>query len=220
MDSTGIAAGSALTPSSTPPWGFLDWWSFFGTLATLVGLILALAGLYVALKQIQRTLDATRASAVTAVRMSRQQLNLLLANLTGTQAHIEQAVESGDITQILVLLDSWMRLASEVTGFMEQFELPIAQVGTAAIMSQLGLEHKTNGASADSQYVRLQVMLVGSISSAKQTRPSIERARSGARLRAITSAWRDSVREVVLESAQFQGQMQSYLSERSATNGS
>ena|SRR5580658_108183 len=126
MDSTGIAAGSALTPSSTPPWGFLDWWSFFGTLATLVGLILALAGLYVALKQIQRTLDATRASAVTAVRMSRQQLNLLLANLTGTQAHIEQAVESGDITQILVLLDSWMRLASEVTGFMEQFELPIA----------------------------------------------------------------------------------------------
>lgn len=206
-----ITASPSSASSSSPAWGFLDWWSFLGTLGTLIGLIFALIGLYVAIKQIAKTLNATKASVITAVEMSRQQLGILLGRLTETQSRIEQSVQLGNRDELLTLIDAWMRMASELTGFIEQFELPIAKQGTDEIMSQLGLM-KGSSIRRD-PYQRLQTVLVGSISSAKITRHNIEQMQSKVKLATPTIAWRSSVRDVVLEGAQFQGQMSNYIRE-------
>jgi hypothetical protein len=218
MRSGVIAVRPPPLSASAAPWSFLDWWSFLGTLATLIGLLLALAGLYVAIKQIQKTLNATKASVVTAVEVSRRQLISLLDRLTDTRTRIEQSAQSGNRAEMLSLLDTWMLLASELRGFIEQFELPVARSGTENIRSNLGLD-KISDSKHDDSYNRLQTVLVGSISSAKRARPGVERIQDGADLATRTVAWRNSVMRVVNEAAQFRGQMNNYLREGPYAHG-
>lgn len=196
----------------------LDWWSFSGTLATLVGLGLTFVALYLSIKQLKRTLDATRASMETALKMSQEQLGLLLEDLAAIRSRIEDCAESDHRKNMLDLLDTWMHDASEVTGYMEPLHARNDKVDVQLLKAQLALIDRS-GREAD-PYSPLYSMLIDSISSAKNTRPKVEQARRGSKLAAMTAVWRASVTDVVNEAAKLQGKSRNYLlRERSTVNG-
>jgi hypothetical protein len=197
-----LAPTPAPTPSSAHSWSFLDWWSFLGTLFTVIGLILALIGLAIARRQIRKAIDAAEASLRTARLMAQQQMRLRLANLADIRSRIEQCARAGDNDEMLRLLDDWARLASEVCGYVERFE-STSGMEDNDIMAQLGLAGEPT-----SPLARLQEALVGSISSAKQARPGLENARLSRPPKALTTKCRELIWEAVLEADRFQGQLQ------------
>jgi hypothetical protein len=195
---------------STPPaiahgWGFLDWWSFIGTIATLVGLILALYGLYIAVKQIKQTISAAIASANTARNMWQQQLGSRLIDLKKIRNRIENCAPTGNREEMRALLNEWMELASEVYGIIESVTFPVQNAG-ADLRSDLGLDDNdgTLTQSATPLYTQLATKLNGSMSATRTALSQVETARRNRILANLTRTCREKISEVIVESARFQ----------------
>jgi hypothetical protein len=193
------------TPPSIHGWGFLDWWSFIGTLATLVGLIFALIGLYVAVKQIKKTISAAIASTNTARNIWHQQLSRRLGDLKESCERIDKCAHGDNREEMCSLLSEWMQLASEAYGMVERFIFPRPSAGTD-FRSDLGLNENDNPSERPMapSYGQLATKLNGSISATKTALSQVETARRSRALTNLTRSCREMISDVVVESARFQ----------------
>jgi hypothetical protein len=189
--------------SATNGWSFLDWWSFIGTLATLIGLALALIGLYIAYKQIKNAITTAIASSNTAHGMWQLQLGRCLVNLKEVSGSIDRCVRTNNRDEMNQLLHNWMEIANEAYGLIERFVSPNSSAGTD-FRSDLGLNRndRTSISSDMSSYEELAAKLNGSISAARVARSQVETTRR--RLAGVTQTCRDKISEIIVDSARFQ----------------
>jgi hypothetical protein len=178
----------------------------------MIGLILALIGLYVAVKQIKQTINAAIASADTARNMWQQQLGRRLVDLKETYDQIEKCAYTDNRLEMRRLLNEWLRLASEVHAIIERVIFPGLTAGTD-FMSDLGLNRngKTSVESIAPQFAQFAAILNGSISAARTASSQLEIARRNRTLVNLTRTCREKISEVIVESARFQFELNAQM---------
>jgi hypothetical protein len=197
-------ADTPLASAAAERWTFLDWWSFFGTLATVAGLILGFLGVYIAIRQINKTLGATAAAASTARGMWQHQLSSRLSKLTEVRDRIEKCARTDDREEMRRLLDEWVLVAKEAQGIIAQFDAP-QRASSTDYMSELGLAKDSSAAESGSQYATMASALTGAASAARNALRVIDRSSaSNKALLDLTRVCRNKISDVVDESAGFQ----------------
>jgi hypothetical protein len=212
----------SLTPVQVPapkhPWGFLTYWSFYGTLATFVGFVLGAVGLVVAFRQIRKTLRAAQAAAGATDYMWHQQLIFRLDSLAEISIRLDQCADEDNRREMKYLLGQWLRVASEVQGLIEEFEDSSAQ-SVNDIRAELALPGYTAARTAPF-YIELQTSLVKAINLAADLRQQIEKLKRSTSLSEATATCRSAIRDVTTKATKVQSKLRIKMTGRNLVHGS